>query len=74
MEGMKFEGIKQTATCKDDGQWSIPTPRCLAPCLVPSIVNGVTQLRVGDRCLTNQNTINDQSEYFIIVEWDMVTS
>ena len=73
MEGMKFEGIKQTATCKDDGQWSIPTPRCLAPCLVPSIDNGVTQLRIGDRSVvTNQNTSIDQSEH--CAGWAMARS
>ena len=43
-EGMKFDGLKQQATCKDDGKWSIPSPRCLAPCLVPHITNGVSKL------------------------------
>ena len=44
---MKFEGLKQQATCKDDGRWSIPTPRCLAPCIIPQIVNGRAEGRVG---------------------------
>ena len=46
---MKFEGLKQQAVCKDDGMWSIPTPRCLAPCLVPSIAHGEAEARVGEK-------------------------
>ena len=46
---MKFEGLKQQAVCKDDGLWSIPTPRCLAPCLVPSIVHGKAEARLGEK-------------------------
>ena len=48
-EGMKFEGLKQQAVCKDDGLWSIPTPRCLAPCLVPSIAHGEAEAKLGEK-------------------------
>ena len=46
---MKFEGLKQQAVCKDDGLWSIPTPRCLAPCLVPSIAHGEAEAKLGEK-------------------------
>ena len=46
---MKFEGLKQQAVCKDDGLWSIPTPRCLAPCLVPSIAYGEAEAKLGEK-------------------------
>ena len=46
---MKFEGLKQQAVCKDDGLWSIPTPQCLAPCLVPSIAHGQAEARLGEK-------------------------
>ena len=46
---MKFEGLKQQAVCKDDGLWSIPTPRCLAPCLVPGIAHGEAEAKLGEK-------------------------
>ena len=46
---MKFEGEKQQAVCTETGEWSVPTPRCLAPCLVPRLQHGTTQLQLGAR-------------------------
>ena len=71
---MKFEGIKQTATCKDDGQWSIPTPRCLAPCLVPGVDHGETDLRPGDRVSHGDTlTVNCSGHYEIELEGEEIT-
>ena len=28
------------ATCGPDGKWSQPLPSCLAPCIIPEVVNG----------------------------------
>jgi len=49
IEGMKFEGEKQQATCRADGKWSIPVPRCLAPCIIPHIDHGVASGPEGDK-------------------------
>jgi len=49
IEGMKFEGEKQQATCRADGKWSIPVPKCLAPCIIPQIDHGVANGNIGEK-------------------------
>ena len=80
---MKFEGLKQQAVCKDDGLWSIPTPRCLAPCLVPSIAHGKAEAKLGEKighgeslainCTDNYEVLQNLDTYslssFTIVCW-----
>ncbi|XP_052123223.1 uncharacterized protein LOC113209590 isoform X3 [Frankliniella occidentalis] len=38
-EGMRLEG-NASSVCQIDGHWRYPTPRCMAPCVVPKIING----------------------------------
>nr|XP_045606863.1 sushi, von Willebrand factor type A, EGF and pentraxin domain-containing protein 1-like [Procambarus clarkii] len=38
-DGMKYEGYRSTE-CQKNGTWSHPLPKCLAPCIVPTIDNG----------------------------------
>ncbi|GFR05772.1 protein lev-9 [Trichonephila clavata] len=38
-EGMKMEGSR-SATCLENGNWSNPIPKCLAPCIVPEMEMG----------------------------------
>ncbi|XP_035229458.1 sushi, von Willebrand factor type A, EGF and pentraxin domain-containing protein 1-like isoform X2 [Stegodyphus dumicola] len=38
-DGMKMEGSPAT-TCEEDGNWSQPIPKCLAPCIVPEMEQG----------------------------------
>ena len=49
IEGMKFEGEKQQATCKADGKWSIPVPKCLAPCIIPQVDHGIANGHIGEK-------------------------
>ncbi|XP_049790095.1 sushi, von Willebrand factor type A, EGF and pentraxin domain-containing protein 1-like [Schistocerca nitens] len=46
-DGMKLEGNTSTV-CQIDGRWRYPLPKCLAPCVVPSVRQGRIQLWVGN--------------------------
>lgn len=37
MDGMKYEGESNQTFCMENGSWSNPLPKCLAPCVIPSI-------------------------------------
>ena len=68
---MKFEGLKQQAVCKDDGLWSIPTPRCLAPCLVPSIAHGKAEAKLGEKIGHGESlAINCTDNYEVLQNLD----
>ncbi|XP_054709581.1 sushi, von Willebrand factor type A, EGF and pentraxin domain-containing protein 1-like [Uloborus diversus] len=50
-DGMKMEGSSAT-TCRNDGNWSNPIPKCLAPCIVPEMEQGnFTDFSPGARVL-----------------------
>ncbi|RXG57663.1 Protein lev-9 [Armadillidium vulgare] len=40
LPNMTLEG-DDTSVCQSDGTWSKPLPKCLAPCIVPTIEHGV---------------------------------
>nr|XP_042910927.1 sushi, von Willebrand factor type A, EGF and pentraxin domain-containing protein 1 [Parasteatoda tepidariorum] len=40
LENMTFVGESATTTCQQDGTWSHPVPKCMAPCSVPPIEHG----------------------------------
>ncbi|XP_050718385.1 uncharacterized protein LOC126999691 isoform X2 [Eriocheir sinensis] len=40
-DNMKYEGYHDRRTvCQKNGTWSNPLPKCLAPCIVPTVENG----------------------------------
>merc|ERR1719204_1056990 len=45
---MTFEGETQ-ATCQANGTWSSPVPKCLAPCIIPQITEGVASGDIGKK-------------------------
>ncbi|XP_034243418.1 uncharacterized protein LOC117646517 isoform X1 [Thrips palmi] len=43
-EGTRLEG-NSSSVCQIDGHWRYPSPRCMAPCVVPKIINGTVKPR-----------------------------
>ncbi|KAG7300622.1 hypothetical protein JYU34_014915 [Plutella xylostella] len=59
-DGMRMEG-NGSAICQNDGTWSHPLPKCLAPCVVPHVSQGRVVL------VENKTSDNDTQETTQIV-------
>ncbi|XP_023218660.1 sushi, von Willebrand factor type A, EGF and pentraxin domain-containing protein 1-like isoform X2 [Centruroides sculpturatus] len=54
-DGMKMEGNPESIRCQENGTWSHPLPKCLAPCIVPVVENGtVVEVVPGSRVTHGQ--------------------
>ncbi|XP_048510711.1 uncharacterized protein LOC105691170 isoform X2 [Athalia rosae] len=63
---MKLEG-NTSSVCQIDGTWRYPLPRCLAPCVIPSVDKGHVAVLSDERNRINNVTVVEHGEKVIVV-------
>ncbi|CAG9821323.1 unnamed protein product [Phaedon cochleariae] len=60
-EGMLLQGNTSTV-CQIDGKWRYPLPKCLAPCVVPHVTQGVVILLGSNETAITSTVVQNGSE------------